>query len=648
MVKPNFSAQSKIMSLKVDNWRELLKANLYKISMLTLKEKSQINNLIQKEKLSKDDKEILISLLCKLKNDELCLLFGKKGVLQEILNKKQIKRLLQNINFYKNPQSESYLSNLIEEIKKLANKKGICLRIFDNLTAKYQKSLVRRKALEGASLILINLIKEKGYPKYVRNKEHYQQLIGGKYYLKKGDSGFEQLANQKNITYGGIIYILRSNIQFSGIFDNIELIYLGRTWKTKKQRFIDHVWDSINSYVERSGENSRYIEKLIILAIKDVIRKNPEINLLIPSLDLLFKNEIYYRDNYYIRNLINKIAELLYNEYFSMEIIEVHKNYETTSRREVLWIRKFHRRFNGKVINGTLYPNGLNMIDHETKLSTLSFPLYDMAFAISLGFIGPEINDMLLRFYNIEIDYTQIHIKIRKFWKNWDHALELFFKPNLQHLLKYQFDWKEIAITLRKHPSYRVKRNFKKWFYGLNITQLKSSIQRKDFRWDDLKKIANEMFKILGDENIIRGFPRDVWIEWFIKDKGMAAIAAETGYKNVAAFRASWIKQNRRSIFQKEFAPSYTKAVQKFRKRRTIELLTNEDFIKTSLGSRLYWIYIYEFNLTRWEDLAVPRPSQGLRNCREFFNKLFKDEGLTFDQLESLNALDSERFNSEF
>ncbi len=125
----------------------------------------------------------------------------------------------------------------------------------------------------------------------------------------------------------------------------------------------------------------------------------------------------------------------------------------------------------------------------------------------------------------------------------------------------------------------------------------------------------------------------------------MAAIAAETGYRNVAAFNASWIKQDRLSKFQREFAPSYSDAVRKYRKIRTIQLLTDKDFVDTSLNSTLYWIYVNEFRLTRWEDLKVFRPSQGLCNCRAFFNKLFEKEGLTYEDLESMHASDSKLLN---
>ena len=69
----------------------------------------------------------------------------------------------------------------------------------------------------------------------------------------------------------------------------------------------------------------------------------------------------------------------------------------------------------------------------------------------------------------------------------------------------------------------------------------------------------------------------------------------------------------------------------------TIEILTDEDFTKTSLDSRLYWIYVNEFSLTRWEDLKVRRPSQGRCNCNKFFENLFRDEGLTSEDLERIS-----------
>jgi len=59
------------------NWKELLKANLYQITMLGFKEKSQIINLIQKKELSNQDKKELITKLIRLKIEDLNKVFGK-------------------------------------------------------------------------------------------------------------------------------------------------------------------------------------------------------------------------------------------------------------------------------------------------------------------------------------------------------------------------------------------------------------------------------------------------------------------------------------------------------------------------------------------------------------------------------------------
>jgi hypothetical protein len=96
--------------------------------------------------------------------------------------------------------------------------------------------------------------------------------------------------------------------------------------------------------------------------------------------------------------------------------------------------------------------------------------------------------------------------------------------------------------------------------------------------------------------------------------------------------------KNRYSIFQKKFGDKYTLTVKKYRKKRTVELLTDEDCLNSLLDIRLYWIYVNEFGFMSWEDYAVDKPSQGLRNCTNFFENLFKEKGLTTDNLENLTV----------
>ena len=58
------------------NWKENLKDNLYKNTTLSIKEKSIINKIIQKDKLNEDDKTQLISILNKLLIEDLISLLG--------------------------------------------------------------------------------------------------------------------------------------------------------------------------------------------------------------------------------------------------------------------------------------------------------------------------------------------------------------------------------------------------------------------------------------------------------------------------------------------------------------------------------------------------------------------------------------------
>jgi hypothetical protein len=163
-------------------------------------------------------------------------------------------------------------------------------------------------------------------------------------------------------------------------------------------------------------------------------------------------------------------------------------------------------------------------------------------------------------------------------------------------------------------------------------------MKQEKFDWENLKKIAEDFKADLFDQNTVKGISVDIWIEWFVKDIGMEEISKILGYRNVESFRSSWIKQERVSIFQEKFGDSYTLTVIKYRKKRTIELLTDEDFIDTLLDSRLYWIYVNEFGFMRWQDYAIARPSQGLRNCMNFFENLFKEENLTVSDLENITA----------
>ncbi len=573
-----------------------------------------------------------LPILSELPSKELKSLLGKKN--------EQIFQIIKN--------KESSKSNRVYLLNELANKKDISLKMFNKLAQLEYTSEVRIIAFIAATYVLQKLMEESDLPRYIKNKQHLQKMIDGNFYLSKGQEGFDKLSDQNDIKYGGIIYSIKYIKPMKVFLDLIEPIYIGRTWKTKFERFSEHVHDAIDSYMKNYEMPSRMIEHVILIAIENFLRSNKTYDSTISPLNDFIRKNILGKDKWQVKKVIIEIAKKLYGTYFNMEVIEVHRNYETTKDREVWWIKNYTRLIGGKLVQGTLNPKGLNMIAFATRLGHISLPIYDIVFLLSLGYDGPQINEMLKECYHIKIHSRTIYSRIVKFWKSWDDALELFFKPVFQKLLenKENFDWQSIATTLRRHPSYKSKKNFKKWFFELSITNLRLAMSNEGFKWENLEQIAKELLEELGDNKKVKRIPIDTWIEWFVKDIGMERISKKLGYKNKISFQASWKKKDRTSIFQKEFADTYTDAVKKYRRKRTIELLTSVDFIETLLDSKLYWIYVNEFGFKSWEVYSVARPSQGLRNCKIFFEKLFRDAGLSFEDLENIKTSNLLKFRN--
>ena len=73
----NLKINCKTQKVIKKKWKEILKENLYKNTILNLNKKSIIIKILQKEKLTEDDKTELISILCKLPTEHLISLLGE-------------------------------------------------------------------------------------------------------------------------------------------------------------------------------------------------------------------------------------------------------------------------------------------------------------------------------------------------------------------------------------------------------------------------------------------------------------------------------------------------------------------------------------------------------------------------------------------
>jgi hypothetical protein len=213
-------------------------------------------------------------------------------------------------------------------------------------------------------------------------------MLDEKFYLKKCDSGFEKFTDQEDVKYGGIVYIIKPIEPLHISNDVLIEIYIGVTWKTLLERFIEHTTDAIESYLINFDWSNRLIECLILKALEIYLAENSLCDLEISLLFDHFNNEFFEMETWQKTTAIKKIATDLFNTYFCMEIIEVHRNYETAWSREAWYIQNYPLDINGKIYRGTLYPHGLNMVIFPTRPGFHSLPLYDILFLVSLGYKG--------------------------------------------------------------------------------------------------------------------------------------------------------------------------------------------------------------------------------------------------------------------
>jgi len=165
----NLKINCKTQKVIKKKWKEILKENLYKNTTLSLKEKSIINKILKKEKMTEGEKKELISMLSKLPTEQLISLLGTNfekqtwnyikwgwdydiGVKRLMLNR-YLKRFTFEFKEGEKSDSTLYIKHKEEsEIKILHFKQKIIeylkelLNLIDGTTD--QKKFIKSKSLE--------------------------------------------------------------------------------------------------------------------------------------------------------------------------------------------------------------------------------------------------------------------------------------------------------------------------------------------------------------------------------------------------------------------------------------------------------------------------------------------------------------------
>lgn len=485
---------------------------------------------------------------------------------------------------------------IINRITKKAKDKKINVKIFVDIATTPRKSKIDQVVFRKASLILEGLIDKSEFPRFVSQRKLIQLTVDGRGYLKLGDPEFER---SKSLPYGGIVYdiVCKPPLYLYPFLAGRH--YIGRTHKSSFKRMRGHIEGSLTSV-----KNTRLIEQAIIAALElegyNIERLRIEYEALIPWMKEM---------------LLNNLTEILLEKYFDIAIIEVHLNYHTTPFREKWYIKNLHHHVNGKLTIGTKKPNGLNMIESGgSTVKYIALPLYDIAFMVALGYSEVKIMSIINTIYELTLKRSnQVSYRIRDFFNSFTNAQILFMKPVVLEVLKKFPDIS--ALELSKVFGYgkdfgNFKESiFRKFFEGASFKDIKRLRSRSDFNWNNLR----ELIRDYRDDIKIKGFSKNTWIEWLIKDLPNMKICERIGLNP----RDSYSAQSSIEYILKnsDIGMSKREAVKYFRKLKTIDYKLK--------GKNIKWIYTVIFGLEGSADWSMRRFHDRLWGATISFDRLY-------------------------
>jgi len=495
------------------------------------------------------------------------------------------------------------LNNTINSLISQANKKRISLKGFIFLASQPYISQVEQTIFKKAIIMLNTLIDNNEFPKYIPTTTLTQLMLDGKTYLTKQDLGFQKAKEQY---YGGIIYDITCKLPLQ-LFPNFSgKHYLGRTHKRKIKRLMEHIDEALKP----EDSKNRLLLQAILIALEQEGYNIVELQNEYSSLNPFFKNL-----------LLERLVLILIEKYFSIDIIEIHSNYHTAPAREKYYIKDYRHSVHDRMTVGTKTPKGLNMIESGGSIHKyITLPLYDIAFMIALGYNETEIAKIINSEYKLNLNSKQISTRVIDFFKGLKNARVLFLKPILQKILTEfpdikRRDFSEILKYSRVfYPELEL---FKIFFENLNFKQLKQVMRQKDFNWDNLKQLAED----LRDVTKIRGVSKSQWIEWLIKNESNLNICNKIGLNIKDSHSATTTISRIINSSTELIGRSKMEAVRYYRRIKTIDYKLR--------GKTLEWIYTQKFFLE----------NTGSWNLNRFHDKFFGSI-VSYEVLDSMNVED--------
>ena len=445
---------------------------------------------------------------------------------------------------------------LKDELILFAKAKKVDLRgynyVWGRIADEYPNKLINFKLLEYSALVVEDYIKKNNAMTTNNFKNRYGVQVtfanGGNLrygdYLVKGDHKFDIILNSRaKYGYAAIVYMLKSNLT---PFKN--LAYFGLSTNKAKERAMKHIIAAIAPH--GYGPECKYVNFVKLhRAIINVLKyRGIDVNEEYHWLKSKVGTKVYEERMEYLFQILN--------EHFEIETIEIHKRTYTARLREKYYTINY---INDDGSVGTV-ENGLNEIQGGSDGQYIELPLIDIGAMISLSVKPKKIHRLIKKFYLIDVAYETFSERIRHIWESYSEVLELFLKPIVERLIKYDndFNFNEICNAVNRDRSV-LRKYLKVWYKGRTFPILKSMKKQGILDWSDLPLYVEE------ERPELRRISLELWDRWAIEGVSCKKIGEQLGfseetirqtYKNIPELgdKQKYCDHRRREIIR-EFLP---------------------------------------------------------------------------------------------
>ncbi|MFW9882210.1 MAG: hypothetical protein ACFFG0_54805 [Candidatus Thorarchaeota archaeon] len=337
--------------------------------------------------------------------------------------------------------------------------------------------------------------------------------------ILRGQSSFIKVSKHPT-SYGFkyVVYLLKSRLE-----PYLDLPYIGYHKGSLYERLRTHIRDTLSS---NFNENiTRYIEKSLLLAMEKELTSIQEFILKIDS--RVSYNEVNNLKSIYSWLLNNKgsknrnsnklysfLIEEVLKKHFTVMDLEYHKKRSKALASESNKTINYKHKIRGKDVEGTIWPNGLNMVQGGGGGTELDYnlPLLDYVALVSLGFKHEEICKTLSKVYKRPIKSSTMSTIISQEFGSFEILQSRVLKPVIENLIKdnKNFEFRDIASSVRMDPK-TLDSKLKIWFDGNGFNNLKVAVNSGYLDWSKISEFNAEV------QRVLRGFTKTEWKKWLIK-----------------------------------------------------------------------------------------------------------------------------------